>query len=127
MAQSNMPAVSPAEAEILQIVCQLKYATVQQVADALPPHRDIGYATVQTLLRRLEKKGYVVHAIDGKAHVFRAKIQHDQAITRSVSDFVDQLFGGDPVSLMMHLAGSNKLRKKDVDRLRQILDDSDSK
>jgi predicted transcriptional regulator len=127
MADTQMPAVSPAEAEILRIVCHLRYATVQQVVDALPAHRDIGYATVQTLLRRLEKKGYVVHAVDGKAHVFRAKVQHDQALTRSVHEFVDQLFGGDPVSLMMHLAGSSKLKKKDVDRLRRLLDDPDSK
>ncbi|MFQ6036597.1 MAG: BlaI/MecI/CopY family transcriptional regulator, partial [Sedimentisphaerales bacterium] len=70
MTKRKLPAVSPAETEILRLVWQLDKATVQQVCDSLPTRRKIAYATVQTLLRRLEKKGYLRHHIRGKAHVF---------------------------------------------------------
>ena len=59
MTKRNLPSVSPAETEILRLVWQLDKATVQNVCDKLPAKRKITYATVQTLLRRLEKKGYL--------------------------------------------------------------------
>jgi predicted transcriptional regulator len=126
MAPSEIPSVSPAEAQVLQLLCQSGRATVLQIVDALPMDRSIGYATVQTLLRRLEKKGYISHEVQGKAHVFFPKVRHDEAVGRSVRDFVNRLFGGDPMQLMLHLAGSGKLKKKDLDRLRELLNKSQS-
>jgi len=57
MTRKTLPTVSPAETEILRLVWQLDKATVQDVCNKLPAKRKIAYATVQTLLRRLEKKG----------------------------------------------------------------------
>ena len=119
--KSRMLAVSPSEAEILQLLWRLGRGTVQQICNELPSSRQIGYATVQTLLRRLEKKGYIRHEVQGKAHVFCPMVKHEVAVGRSVREFVRRLFGGDPVPLMLHLAGSSKLKKKDIDRLRQLL------
>ena len=59
--RKNLIPLSPSETEILRIVWELDHPTVQAVCDALPEHRDIAYATVQTMLRRLEKKGYLAH------------------------------------------------------------------
>ena len=121
MARKRLPAVSPAETEILRIVWQSREATVQQVLDGLPKDRRIAYATVQTLLRRLEKKGYVTHGARGKAHVFRPAVRREEVIHRTVGDFVDRLFGGDPVPLMLHLADCSELSAEDVRRLREII------
>jgi BlaI family penicillinase repressor len=121
MARKRLPAVSPAETEVLRIVWQAREATVQQVLDGLPRDRSIAYATVQTLLRRLEKKGYVTHESRGKAHVFRPAVRREEVIRRTVGDFVDRLFGGDPVPLMLHLADCSELSAEDVRRLREII------
>jgi BlaI family penicillinase repressor len=122
MAKRELPGVSPAETEILRLLMYLKSGTVQQVCDALPENRQIGYATVQTLLRRLEKKGYVGHEVQGKAHVFSPCIAREEVVSRSVRDFVNRLFGGDPMPLLLHLVGSNKLKPKDIDRLKQLIE-----
>ena len=113
--------VSPAETEILRIVWQLDKATVQQVCDKLPARRKIGYATVQTLLRRLEKKGYLKHCIQGKAHVFSAAVRREAVIKRSVGDFLDRLFGGDPVPLIQYLAEHRKIDIDDIEKLKQLV------
>lgn len=123
MARKKLPAVSSAETEVLRIVWQLEAATVQEVCDALPKKRSVAYATVQTLLRRLEKKGYVRHDVEGKAHRFCATVRREDVITRSVSDFVDRLFGGDPVPLLMHLADHSKLKGADVERLKGLIEE----
>ncbi|MHC4110404.1 MAG: BlaI/MecI/CopY family transcriptional regulator [Planctomycetota bacterium] len=122
MTKRSLQAVSPAETEILRIVWQLDKATVQEVCNKLPAKRKITYATVQTLLRRLERKGYLRHHIRGKAHVFFAAVKSEKVIKRSVSDFLDRLFGGDPVPLMQYLAEHGKIDADDIEKLKQLID-----
>lgn len=122
MTQKKLPALSPSETEILRLVWQLDKATVQDVCDKLPARRKIAYATVQTLLRRLEKKGYLKHHIRGKAHVFFAAVKSENVIKRSVNDFLDRLFGGDPIPLMQYLAEHGKIDADDIKKLKRLAD-----
>jgi len=120
MTKRKLPALSPSETEILRLVWQLNKATVQDVCNKLPAKRKIAYATVQTLLRRLEKKGYLKHRIRGKAHVFFAAVKSENVIKRSVNDFLDKLFGGDPIPLMQYLAEHGKIDAGDIEKLKRL-------
>ena len=122
--KKELSAVSPAETEVLRLVWRLGTATVQDVCDALPKRRSVMYATVQTLLRRLEKKGYVKHEVQGKAHLFSPAVKREDVIRRTVGDFVDRLFGGDPVPLLMHLADHSKLKGEDIKRLQKLIEEN---
>ncbi|UCG47664.1 MAG: BlaI/MecI/CopY family transcriptional regulator [Phycisphaerales bacterium] len=122
MAKRTLPPVSPSETEILRLVWQLGRATVQDVCDRLPAGRDITYATVQTLLRRLEKKGYVRHYSKGKAHVFCAAVKSEDVIKRSVGDFLERLFGGDPLPLMQYLAEHGRIGADDIEGLKKLVE-----
>lgn len=122
MTNRKLPALSPAETEILRLVWQLQRATVQEVCDRLPDTRKIAYATVQTLLRRLEKKGYLKHDVQGKAHVFYPGVEQDHVIRRTVGDFLDRLFGGDPIPLMHYLAEHGKVSVKDIEELKRLVE-----
>jgi BlaI family transcriptional regulator, penicillinase repressor len=123
MTGKTLPPLSPSESEVLQIVWRFSSATVQDVCDALPKERSVAYATVQTLLRRLEKKGYIDHEIQGKAHLFHPAAKREEVIKRTVGDFVDRLFGGDPLPLMMHLANHSKLKGEDIRRLKKLMEE----
>jgi predicted transcriptional regulator len=103
MESTGLPAVSPAETQVLRIVWESGEATVQDVCDRLPAERNIAYATVQTLLRRLEKKGYLNHQSQGRAHVFFPAVKSEEVIKRTVGDFLDRLFGGDAIPLVQYL------------------------
>lgn len=122
MVRKNLPALSPSETEILRLVWQLGQATVQEVCDKLPAKRKIAYATVQTLLRRLENKGYLKHDVRGKAHVFSSAVKKEHVVKRSVGDFLDRLFGGDPIPLMQYLAEHGKISAEDIERLKKLAD-----
>jgi BlaI family transcriptional regulator, penicillinase repressor len=124
MTSKALPALSPAESEILQLVWRLGSATVQDVCDTFCRERSVTYATVQTLLRRLEKKGYIGHEVKGKAHLFRPAAKREEVIRRTVRDFVDRLFGGDPLPLLLHLADHSKLKDEDIKRLRKLIEAS---
>lgn len=123
MGKRQLQGLSPAETEILRLVWQLERATVQKVCDRLPARRTIAYATVQTLLRRLEAKGYVRHDVEGKAHVFIPAVKRDDVVKRSVGDFIERLFGGDPIPLVQYLAEHGKITAKDIEKLKRLVED----
>ena len=126
MAKDNLIPLSPAETEILRLVWELNGATVQRICDALPENRNIAYATVQTMLRRMEKKGYLSHEVQGKAYVFVPKARQKDVIGSAVRSFVDRLFGGDAVPLIQYLAENREITREDIDRLKSILDEESS-
>ena len=124
--QNILTPISPSETEILRLLWQLKSGTVQAVCDTLPHGRNISYATVQTLLRRLEKKGYITHNLVGRAHVFAPLVQQQRVIGTAVQSFLDKLFGGDPAPLMQYLAENNEISLQDIEKLRNIIEDGES-
>jgi BlaI family transcriptional regulator, penicillinase repressor len=122
MTKRQLSAMSPAETEIYRLVWQQRRATVQDVCNHLPARRKIAYGTVQTLLRRLEKKGYLRHDVEGKAHVFYPSVPRDRVIRRSVTDFLDRLFGGDPIPLMHYLAKHGKVSPEEIEELKRVVE-----
>ena len=124
MGKEKLKAMSPAETEILRLVWQLGEATVQQIQDALPGNRKVAYKTVQTLLGRLEKKGYLVHTAQGKSFVFCPAVKREAVVKRTVLDFLDRLFGGDPKPLMHFLVEDGRIDAKDIEELKKLIDKS---
>ena len=121
MEKQTRPNISPAEMEVLRLLWQLEEATVTEVHAQLPVKRDVAYCTVQTLLRRLESKGHVNHHKRGKAYVFTPTARQDDVLKASVGDFVERLFGGDPIPLIQYLAEHESISEADIDRLRDIV------
>ena len=122
MTKKQLPPLSPTETEILRLVWQLNKASVQEVCENLPPTRKSSYATVQTLLRRLETKGYLKHEVRGNAHVFTSAVKQEAVIKRSVGDFLERLFGGNPIPLMQYLAKHGKVKASDIEKLKELVD-----
>lgn len=121
MAKKKLRAMSPTETEILRLVWELNEATVQQIRDQLPSDRSLAYNTVQTLLCRLEQKGYLKHRLKGRAHVFSALAKPREVIKTTVRDFLGRLFGGDPKPIVQFLAEDGKLDEEDIKRLRELI------
>jgi BlaI family transcriptional regulator, penicillinase repressor len=127
MEQKKLRAMSPTETEILRLVWELNEATVQQVRDQLPSGKNLAYNTVQTLLCRLEQKGYLQHHQKGQAHVFSALVNPKQVIKTTVHDFLGRLFGGDPKPLVQFLAEDGKIDEEDIKRLRKLINKRNEK
>jgi len=124
MSKETLRAMSPAETEILRLVWQLGEATVQQIHESLPKGRKVAYKTVQTLLRRLEEKGYLTHKAQGKAHIFCSAVKREAVVKRTVQDFLNRLFGGDPKPLMHFLAREGRIDANDIEELKKLIDES---
>ena len=116
------PALSKAEMEVARIVWSLQEATVRQVFEALPPGRNIDFSTVQTYLRRLEQKGYLRTRRQGRAMVYRPRVEPERVIRETVDDLVDRLFDGQTVPLLHHLIRERSISDEELRALREMID-----
>lgn len=73
--------LGPLEAEILEILWQLGSATVKDIHDRIlaDPDRELAYASVTTVLRRLTEKGWVACDKLDRAFQWRSLVSRDEA------------------------------------------------
>jgi predicted transcriptional regulator len=62
--------LTEAELRLMDVLWEKGPSTVQQVLVALPKRPALAYNSVLTTMRILEKKGYVEHRKDGRAHIY---------------------------------------------------------
>ena len=115
------PALSKGELEVAGTLWNLKVATVREVHEAIPAARKMDFSTVQTYLRRLEKKGYVKARLDGRTRVYSPKVRPKTVIRETVDDLVERLFGGETMPLMQHLIEDRGIDDRDIAKLRDLL------
>ena len=90
--------LGPREREILDIVFRLEEASVGDVLEQMaePP----AYDSVRTMLRLLERKGFVVHRQDGTKYVYRATQSRSSASKTALSHLMATFFGNSVADTM---------------------------
>jgi BlaI family penicillinase repressor len=80
-------------------------------------------ATVRTLLRRLEAKGYVRHSVRGRVFVYAPRVGETQAGTGAVRRIVQRFFGGSASRLVAGLVDEGLITPGEVRALSKRLRD----
>jgi BlaI family penicillinase repressor len=76
-------------------------------------------STVRTVLRRLEAKGYVTHAVDGRTYIYQAAEAPMAVATRAVRQLIDRFCGGSAEALVVGLVDHDVVTSKQLERLTQ--------
>src|SRR5262245_7573024 len=118
--------VTEKELAILEVLWGQGPVTIRQITDVVYPRGGTSkYATVQKLLERLEKDGYVVRDRGGAAHTFAAAVDRDGLIGRRLQAVAEQLCGGSLTPLLTHLLRARKLNARERRELRSFIDELD--
>jgi predicted transcriptional regulator len=107
----------------MRVLWDKQLATVHEVVAALS--RTLAYTTTLTVLRILEKKGYVAHQAHpdgGRAHVYRPLVAAPLARRRHVRDLVDRLFGGRSAQLVVGLLEEEALTSEELKRMQALIE-----
>jgi len=96
-------------------------ATVHQVLEALPQKPALAYNSVLTTIRILEKKGYVQHLKEGRAHVYTPLIGKNEASRSEVRNLVNRFFKNSHELLVLNLLEDKSLDAEELKRLRQLI------
>jgi BlaI family transcriptional regulator, penicillinase repressor len=115
------PTLTEAELRIMEVLWNKGPATVQQVLDALPEKPALAYNSVLTTVRILEKKGYVEHLKDGRAHVFQPLLGRKQASQSEIRHLIGRFFGDSHEELALNILEERGLDSDEIKRLRELL------
>jgi predicted transcriptional regulator len=75
-----------------------------------PPHD----SSVRTLLRVLEEKGYVHHALLGKAYIYEAIVKKSSVQSQAASSLLKRLFSGSAQSLVLRLLEDEEISPEEL-------------
>ncbi len=115
-----------AELDVLRALWDGGPGTVREVMSHLPARRrKVAYTTVQTLLNRLEQKGYVKCDKTDLAHVFRAKLTRERVQRARLKTMVGQLYDGAVGAMALHLVKTQKLNREELAELQKLIDELD--
>lgn len=124
MARSRSATLTEAELRIMNVLWEKGSATVHEVLEALPAQPALAYNSVLTIVRILEKKGYVKHVKDKRAHVYTPSIGRKDASRFEVRHLVSRFFGNSDELLVLNILEEKSIDPEELERLRQLLERS---
>ena len=110
----------------MQIIWRLERCLVRDIIDQLG-QPDIPHSTVSSVVRILEKKGFVIHKAYGKTHEYIAVVSKEEYAQQNVKSLISKYFGGSPKQLVSFLVQENNLDLKELNELMQSLNKSKKK
>lgn len=93
----------PLELECLKALWRLGNGSVKDVRGVLTENRSLAYTTVMTVLDRLVRRGAVERKKDGRAFIYAAILEREQARRLAVKELLDIYFGGSEDALRAYL------------------------
>ena len=117
MAKRREISLTKFELEVMEILWDLKEASVREVQEAIHERKRPAYTTVQTIFARLEEKGAVRRTKKiGNAFLFEPLIERTSVYRRMIDEFLD-LFGGSAQPVVARLVETGKLTLEDLKAL----------
>ncbi len=122
--------IPDSELDVLKVLWDRGRATVREVLDTLKAAGHTGekgqpwsYATVATLLDRLETKNVVASDRTDQAFTYRPIVSVGDVQKRRVESLVDKLYQGEPGLLVLHLLKSHPLDPRQAGQVRALLEE----
>lgn len=117
------PNVPDSELEVLKVLWERGESTVRDALRVLEGSgKTWSYATVATLLDRLESKGFVTSRREGLAYVYKAAVAEEEIRERRVRNLVGNLYQGEPGLLVLHLLKTHALDSEQLREARALLE-----
>lgn len=113
--------LTEAELKIMNVIWRRGSGTVQQVLDSITEKPVLAYNSVLTTIRVLERKGYLGHLKDGRAHVYTPLVGQQEATRSEIRHLVGRFFKNSHEQLVLNLLEDQGLGADEIGRLREML------
>jgi BlaI family transcriptional regulator, penicillinase repressor len=127
MSQKKRPSLSPLESHVLRIVAAHQAATADDVRRLLAPDRVLKDSTVRTLLRRLERKGYVRHSVQGRVYSYSPSVSFKEVSAGAIRSVLDRFFEGSAEDLIVGMVDDRLLTAEKLKRLAEQIAEAESR
>ncbi|TAL69903.1 MAG: BlaI/MecI/CopY family transcriptional regulator [Bacteroidetes bacterium] len=116
-----MRELTKAEEQVMHILWKLRKAYVKDVIAELPEPKP-AYNTVSTIIRILEKKGFVEHEIFGNTHRYFPAVSKKDYTKGFLKGFVKNYFENSYQQMVSFFAKENNLNLNDLEDIKQLID-----
>ncbi len=113
---NKMKELTKAEEQIMQILWQLEEAFVNDIVDKMPEPKP-AYNTVSTIVRILEKKGFVDHNAYGKTHQYYPLISKTEYTRSFMKSFMGSYFGNSFREMVSFFAKHDNMSVSEIETL----------
>ena len=120
--KKTLPPLSEKQLEIMCVVWDRGEATVADVWSQLSDSRPIARNTVQTMIVRLEEKGWLRHRAEGNTFHYRATQSGETVRRRLAHRLVDTVFQGSTEGLLLAILEDQSLSAEEAARIRKLID-----
>jgi len=122
--------IPDSELDVIKVLWERGRATVRDVLETLKAAGHVGekegrpwsYATVATLLDRLESRKLIESDRTDQAFSYRALVSVKDVQQRRIESLVDKLYQGEPGLLVLHLLKSHQLDPNHALEVRSLLE-----
>jgi predicted transcriptional regulator len=111
-----MKELTKAEDQVMQLLWQQEKAFVKDIIEQMPVPKP-AYNTVSTIIRILEKKGFVGHNAYGKTHEYFPLITRKEYTRSFMKNFMRNYFSGSFQEMVSFFAKEDNMSLSDLDEL----------
>jgi len=123
----TLPRLSEAQFEVMNIVWELGECTVADVLDRLSQNRDLARNTVQTMLSRLDEKGWLRHRELRGKFLYAATFSRQEVQQEYLDGVVNSVFNGSAEGLLLTLLQNRSLSRDEAARIRKIIQEAEKR
>lgn len=117
MARRQTASLSPLENAVMRVVWVRERATAEDVRTALAASQPMKDSTVRTILRRLEKKGYATHRVEGRTYVYSPRLESRNVAIAAVRNIIERFCQGSAEDLILGMVDDEMLSPR---KLREL-------
>ena len=110
-----------AELEIMQILWQKGRALVHDILDRMPEPKP-AYNTVSTIVRILEKKGFVGHTAYGKTHEYHPLVGREEYTELYMNNVLGNFFDGSLMQMVSFFTQRDNVSTEEFDQIIGMLE-----
>jgi predicted transcriptional regulator len=119
--------LSEAQLEIMGVVWDREEVSVSEIWEVLSARRTLARNTVQTMVTRLEEKGWIGHRTLGKTFLYSAVAGREETLGSMVDQLVETAFDGSAEGLVLALLQGRGLSQGEAKRIRALIDEADKR
>lgn len=122
MARRKSRTLTEVELEFMQVVWNAREVTTEDVMKALGSQgRHLSDGSVRKMLSILVKKGYLSRRRLGRAFLYKAIVDEQEATRKMVKDLLKRAFDGKAALMVATLLQSRALSKKEIDEIKRLI------
>jgi len=124
MARPPASGLSPLESRLMDLVWRDGRVTAEQITQALGG--GLTNASVRTLLRRMEAKGFLTHQTEGRTFVYTPRMNREEAGRTAIARVAQRFYRGSVEQLLLGLVEARMVDARVLDRLSRKIADAET-